>query len=164
MGASGNGQIRGHERQAVHKPACSSLAIHCSRAHSTPWCMSPHTMQRRLFVVAHPRVCRMSSMRFRKQPHWHALLKKYKRTQTGTLVLIPVLSPSHPFWCGPQLGLDSPNTFILQDRAMDERQGFEAFRKRRVLMRFWEQIAKTEEEESPELPMASNTSGIVMEP
>lgn len=47
---------------------------------------------------------------------------------------------------------------------MDERQGFKYLRKLRVLIRFWEQTSKTEEEESAELQLASNTSGIVVEP
>ena len=47
---------------------------------------------------------------------------------------------------------------------MDERQEFKCLRELRVLIRSWEQISKTEEEESPELQLAANTSGIVVEP
>ena len=46
---------------------------------------------------------------------------------------------------------------------MDERQGFKTLLKLRVLIRFWEQVTKIEEEESSELQLASNPSGIVVE-
>ena len=115
-------------------------------------------MQRRLFVVAHPRVRRMSLMRFETTPLARPL-GKYKGHQLAirfdphSFALLLVL-----------VGLTLPNTIILQDRTMNERQGFQTLCKLRVLIRFWEQTAKTEKEESSELQLASNTSGIVMGP